>query len=158
MARYVILSFDDNSEADAFVAAVEQRLGVIFGKTPADKIGEVVFEPLNLERVFVRGLYMKPTIFCTCNKEGKWGRNDSWKRGTKFGLWVHNVCGKPSQAWAKGDHWYASLGKNLLPVSTQAPEWRGEGVSGHRFDQETKQWINVETGKVWDGKLPSGKS
>lgn len=147
MARYVVVSFEDNKEADAFIAAIEHPGFIIMGQAVDPTSSEATFQALS-EKVFVRGLYMQPTQFCECAEVGP------WTRGSKYGLWVHTVCKKPSKKWARGDHWFASLGKNLLPVSEEAPEWRGEGVSGHRFDAETKQWINVETGVPWGGKSP----
>lgn len=142
MARYVLLAFDNNKEADEFINAVGIEGGIFF-------VGaDTHFKNINPEKTFVRGLWARPTQFCECGGSGK--MRQGYARGAKFGWWVHNACGKPTKGWANGDHYYPALGKNLLPVSKEAPEWRGEGVANHRFDETTKQYIHVETGEVWD--------
>jgi len=159
MARYVILSFEDNNEAELFIAAVERNQaghhGHVLMAVPHPTLEDQFGVHGLSENVFVRGLYMKPTTFCTCAPSQ---RVDGYTRGKKFGLWVHAGCGKPARAWAEGNAWYAAIGKNLLPVSPQAPEWRGEGVQGHKWDEEKKQWISVTTGEPWTGKLPKDPS
>lgn len=151
MARYVILAFDDNKEADAFIAAVERANETgnnhVFYTTPHSTLPNE-YGMTGLVKAFVRGVYMRPTQFCSCADKTKGG----YTRGKKWGIWVHSTCGLPTKAWATGDHWYAAMGRNLLPPSPQAPEWRGDGVAHHRFDPVTKQYVHVETGEPWDGK------
>lgn len=152
MARYVILSFDNNAEADAFITAVESNRTssasqVFFTVPDVSEVQE--FRVVHLPATtFVRGLYMRPTQFCQC--EGAY--KGPFARGQKYGLWVHATCGKPTRAWAAGDHWYSSMGKNLLPPSPEAPEWRGEGIAHHRWDETSKQWLHVITGEPWNPK------
>lgn len=143
MARYVVVTFDDNAEAERFVASLAMD-AVFLGVPDAD--GEMTFGPL--AHASARAMYMKPTVFCDCSI----GRVDGFKRGQKYGLWVHTKCGKPTKLWAQGDRWYAALGKNLLPIDAERPEWRGEGVYMHRFDQATGKWIHVENGTEWNSE------
>lgn len=139
MARYVLLSFDSNNEADEFINAVSVEGGIFFmGK-------DTHFKHIDPEKTFVRGLWAKPTQFCECSGSG--AKREGYARGQKFGWWVHNACGKPTKGWARGDHYYPALGKNMLPVTPQAPEWRGEGIVNHRFDPTTKKYYHIETGK-----------
>lgn len=155
MARYVILAIEDNQVADALIGAIGRGGGhvLITTPTPLGDEGKQTFQIGPLKGVFVRGLYMKPTQFCACaDKSG------GYTRGKKYGLWVHSKCLKPTRAWALGDHWYASMGKNLLPPSELAPEWRGDGVAHHRWDPVTKQHVHVETGVPWDGSKSNAVS
>jgi hypothetical protein len=105
VAKYVLLQFDDDKDADAFVGETQQE-GLLVGT--------------RWPRVLVRAVYKKPTQFCKCTSE-----KPGYSRGKKFGWWVHAACGKPREAWARGDHWYDALGNNLLPLSDEAPEYRG---------------------------------
>lgn len=103
MAKYVLLAFDSDTEANEFVEAVQDRT--------------------SREEFTVRGVWKKPTKFCECTSGNI--KQRGWTRGKKFGWWVCDRCHKPSKAWAQGDVWYNSLGTNLLPVSHEAPEYRG---------------------------------
>jgi hypothetical protein len=69
MARYVVVEFDDNGEAQNFV----------------DMIG------LNGATMRIAAMYMKPTQFCACTDYS--GKS---RRGEKWGLYVHEKCGKPA--------------------------------------------------------------
>ena len=73
--RYVVLKFDDNDDAEAFVQLALR-----------DPIKE--YEAM--------GLFAGPTQFCTCT--GGRGRIHSWTRGQRFGWWVCKSCKKPSEA------------------------------------------------------------
>lgn len=96
MARYVLLSFDDNGEAERFVAAFRGG-SVFFSHTNDDGTGVYGYNDSTKSKV--HALYMKPTQFCTCATEGKWKRTEGFSKGRKYGLWVH-TCGKPSRlAW-----------------------------------------------------------
>lgn len=110
MARYVLLEFDDNADAEALVEAIDA--GIV-----------ISHEKRSFLKPRLRGLWMKPTQFCECKGKGKNTR--SFTRGTKYGLWVHSACKKPTRGWGLGEHWFVSLGRNLLPVSETAPEYRG---------------------------------
>lgn len=117
MAKYVLIAFEDDATADTFVEATQEN-GLVVGEGPN------VFTHMTPE---VRAVYKMPTIFCTCTV-GKGGRG--FTRGKKWGWWVHSTCGKPTQAWARGEHWFQALGRNLLPKTPQAPEYRGDGEFG----------------------------
>jgi ribosomal protein L37AE/L43A len=73
VARYVVVEFDDNDEADSFV----NTLGVF---NPSDDGSSM--------RVIAS--YMKPTQFCECPKP-----EEKSVRGKKYGLWVCRMCNKP---------------------------------------------------------------
>jgi hypothetical protein len=146
IARHVLLSFDSNEEAEAFVASVQKMQGALVAKTVEDGGTQIVGVQAS-----VRGVYMKPTKFCGCphSKDDKGSA-----RGKKYGLWVHAGCGMPTRKYAEETRWegtYSSLGRNLLPVDAEHPEWRGEGVRGHRWDPEQKVWINVFTNEPYLG-------
>lgn len=124
MAKYVILAFDDDDEADKFVEETQRRQGVINDMDcpcyPDDKA---------LIKADVRAVFRKPTKFCDC----KTVKHRGFSRGRKYGWWVCAQCGKPTVGWGRGDHWFLALGKNLLPISNIAPEYRGDGVFARSF-------------------------
>jgi ribosomal protein L37AE/L43A len=67
MARYLVIEFDNNDEADNFA--------------------EMTADGASMRVV---AMYMKPTQFCECpNPEEK------SVRGKKYGLWVCRMCNKP---------------------------------------------------------------
>lgn len=156
MARYLLLSFSDNQEADEFLAAVannhdvgdEKLHHVFYGipKDPADVKAGLTMHGLPTN-VYVRGMWQQPTKYCECTTRE---RADGFARSKKYSWWVHVRCAMPTRQWAQavGERLFLALGKNLLPVSKEAPEWRGEGVRGHTWDKEQKAWINVETGEA----------
>lgn len=145
MARYVLLAVSDDHLADELVEAVGRQGSFFFlGKDGHFRTANVPDDP-NSASVFVRGMYQKPTKFCECT-----GVDKSFTRSKKYSWWVHSACGKPTELWARGEHFFYSLGTNLLPVSTNAPEWRGQGVHGHNWNPDTKQWEHHETGEPWD--------
>lgn len=115
MAKYVLLEFGDDEEADEF----------------CQRFTEDVEERAKYQRVgiyaFVRAVYKKPTKFCECKGDM---RKRAFTRGRKYGWWVCTKCGKPTAAWGRGDHWFLALGRNLLPVDDGATEYRGDGVYG----------------------------
>jgi hypothetical protein len=120
MAKYVLLQFDHDEEADEF----------------CQRFTEDVEERAKYQRVgiyaYVRGVFKKPTKFCECIGDMK---KRAFTRGRKYGWWVCTKCGKPTPAWARGDHWFLALGRNLLPVDDSASEYRGDGVYG-RYRKE----------------------
>jgi hypothetical protein len=123
MAKYVLLVFDDDNEADKFVKATQEHVVTRYNYD-SDQTVECNFE--------LRAVYKKPTKFCECTGDM---RKRAFTRGTKYGWWVCNKCGKPTPAWARGDHWFLALGRNLLPVDDGATEYRGDGVYG-RYRKE----------------------
>ena len=140
MARYVLVAFDDNAQAEEFVNALTIKGGAFFlGKDNRMK-------DVDITKTFVRGLWMKPTQLCECPP----GPRRNYVRGAKWGAYVCTICAKSHPGWAEGQHLYTSLGKNLLPVSPQAPEWRGTGVVNHVFDEGLKNWVHMVTGVPFD--------
>lgn len=101
MAKYVLVAFESDSDADKFVAAAKVYA--------AD-------EKTNMSEVFgyVSAVYKKPTKFCECK-----GHSGPYTRGKKYGWWVHarKGCGKPTRWWADGQHWFVVLGNNLLAAA-----------------------------------------
>jgi hypothetical protein len=109
MARYVMLAFEDNDEAEAFVKAFQEtrtdqrteenhpteHLARLFIGIPADTTSGFTFRSFSGKGEVV-GMFMKPTLFCTCKAEGLWKSKDGFSQGQKYGLWVHK-CGKPVQ-------------------------------------------------------------
>lgn len=149
MARYVLVAFDQDKDAEEFVQSVGRRGGFFFLGTDGHFRTANVPEDPTTSNAFVRGVWQKPTKFCDCQPSSK-KQDRGYSRSKKYSWWVHKDCGKPTKLWASGEHFFYSLGRNLLPVSTEAPEWRGEGVHGHNWDEATKQWIHHETGKIWN--------
>lgn len=123
MAKYVLLAFDDDKQADVFVERTQELRAVVMDdrKYPDSTVTELPCD--------VRGVYRKPTKFCNCHGIKKRG----FTRGRKFGWWVCSQCSKPTVGWGRGDHWFLALGKNLLPISNSAPEYRGDGVFARHF-------------------------
>jgi len=89
MARYVLLSFDDNAEAERFIEAVKQR-DVFF--SAANPNGEGGSYGYFSDNVFTRAVWGKPVKFCECTNPG-----DNSVLGAKFGWWVHRPCGRPKK-------------------------------------------------------------
>jgi hypothetical protein len=111
MAKYVLLVFDEDEAADAFVHLIEQDSG------PAWKFMREQIKPQ------VRGIFKKPTKFCECTRL----KGRGFFRGKKWGWWVCSQCGRPTWQWASLNTLYGVLGFNLLPKSAKAPEYRGDG-------------------------------
>jgi len=125
MAKYVLVAFDDDKDADKFVEFVHNVSSVIIGFA-GDK------EELDAA---VRGVWKKPTKFCECT-----GGRAGFTRGRKYGWWVCATCKRPTEGWANGDHWQLSLGVNLLPISEAAPEYRGPGHVTHEGYEPKAIW------------------
>lgn len=117
MARYVLLRFEDNNDAEAFVTAAKAPNGVWFYESNPDAHALAVVEgnqdlyvmrPLDRAKVLVRGLFAIPTKFCECELRG-----DKGVRGAKLGWWLCRGCKKPRKG-----HWQKP--KNLL---VDGPQW-----------------------------------
>jgi hypothetical protein len=82
MAKYVLVAFDNDKEADNFV----EMLGFSWNSPTAT--------------VHVKGVWKKPTLFCECP-------NPDYKsvRGLSHGWRVHKACGKPRRGlWQSPDN------------------------------------------------------
>lgn len=95
MAKFVLLEFDDDKEAELFAMQ-----------------GGMLAERAGVDTMVVVGIFRKPTKYCDCKVKGLWSRQDGWTMGRKYGWWVHNRCGRPSKQWAEGMK--GSLGRNLF--------------------------------------------
>lgn len=92
MARYVLLAFDDNSEAEAFVEAATD--GQLYYTKPHPKLPNEVSVNLVRGEVSVRGLWGKPSKFCTCAITEV---RDNLVIGSKWGWLIHTGCRLPVQ-------------------------------------------------------------
>lgn len=86
MARHLVISFEDNGEAEEFMAALKIEGAVFF----QDK--EQHFKNINPKQVGVTGVFAKPTRFCQC--EGT-GEEIKTVRSKNYGWYVHVTCNKP---------------------------------------------------------------
>lgn len=137
MARYVLLRIDDNAEASLLVKLLRRWKGIMLTAEAGE--GEKDYEDTFVNTT-VRGVWAVPTEFCTCE-----GGPKSFTRGKKLGWWVCSKCAKPGKLWAEGHDWYRSLGTNLLPISDEAPDWRGPGHKQHPgYKEDVKKTAAVE--------------
>jgi len=83
MARLVVLQFEDNDEAEAFVKA--QHVLWSDEHTNTSKLRSAEFV----------GLFALPTIFCEGHGNSK---QLGFARGVKYGWWVCSRCGKPARS------------------------------------------------------------
>lgn len=97
MPRRVLVEFDDNDAAKKFV----ERVNGVYG------------QPTNDRDFRITAVWAVPTKFCEC--EGGRDKMFPFSRGVKSGWWLHVDCGRPTRRWAIGNHWFASIGRNLLP-------------------------------------------
>lgn len=112
MARYLVIEFDDDAQADALRAQIDTA-------TAKGKKFRVV------------GLFGRPKTFCSCYID-KTNMTNSRVRGAKFGWWVCTTCRRARL----GDHQannlilgagmdttITSVGVDQLEVSPRARDW-----------------------------------
>lgn len=110
MARYVMVAFKSNAEAERFIEAIQEG-SFIFPQTKVDD--NIVYGTVS-DEVYVRAVYAKPTQFCECRPEPNYAKE--FVRGVKWGWLVHTKCGKP-----KRNQWQSP--RNLLdPVDLATRE------------------------------------
>lgn len=85
MARYVILRFEDNGQAEAFIKSVQQN-DVFFSHKNEDGTGSYGY----IDKVRPVGLFAGPTLYCECPPH-----SETDARSQKYGWWVHRKCSKP---------------------------------------------------------------
>lgn len=73
MAKYLVIEFDNDDQADKMVAKIEG-------------VGSDTYR--------IAGIFKKPLNYCACPPREAYVRND-FVRGGKFGWWVHRICKKP---------------------------------------------------------------
>ena len=75
MAKYAILQFDNDEEADAFIGTLQTSL-------------------VTATTIRVVAVYKKPTLFCECENP-----SERSIRGAKWGWWLckNTGCGKPKK-------------------------------------------------------------
>lgn len=121
MARYVLLEFGDNDEANNFVGMLNGGdFDVRSAKGPAEA------SPAD-GSIRVLGVYFKPTLFCECPNPG-----DRSARGEKWGLWIHKDCGKPKRGNVQHP-------RNLIYTET---EW--QAMTPH---EKTNMYLGVREGQ-----------
>lgn len=86
MARYIVIEFERNETAEAFIKDWQE--------------GKEAF-PSNFSRIV--GIFVKPGRTCNCWDKDRINYGDKLKdvgisRGAKFGWWVCGRCGKPRKA------------------------------------------------------------
>lgn len=98
MAKYVLLSFDSDQDADEFVNIVQEGE---YPSSPNTRVGEV------------HAIFKKPTQFCQCTREQRRGK--VLQTGAKFGWLVCGNCYKPTKGGGQ-------VIPNLLEMDL--PPWR----------------------------------
>lgn len=125
MAKWVVLAFDDDKEADNFV-------NQILKANESQFEGEQVLATLPVP-TFVEAVYKKPTRYCNCVNDpsvklsGR--RVRGWTKGLKFGWYVCPKCRRPANY--QGRIW-ETLFRNLLtnPLE-QKDETNQKGLADH---------------------------
>jgi hypothetical protein len=89
MGRYVVIDFDDNKDAEAFLEGL--------------KTGHMDGHKLRQVSARVVGIFVKPGRTCKCPDAfrinyGDKNQQEGISRGAKFGWWVCTRCGKPRKA------------------------------------------------------------
>ncbi len=69
MARYIVLEFSDNKEADDFVESFQQ--GSVFFARPHPTLEGHFSQVRPHEPANIVGYYMRPTLACDCPHESK---------------------------------------------------------------------------------------
>lgn len=117
MAMAVLVEFDDDKKAKAFVEKVNGSYGLPSIQAHARGRKAV-------------GVWKLPTKWCECFETGVKRDISGYSRGPKYGWWVHS-CGRPSKFWSKARYrlWEA-LGKNLLP-GAQDPDMDPQVAHDH---------------------------
>ncbi len=118
MARYLVLSFDDNAQAETLVEDWWRAMQTL-PKDEDDKVNVRLLTPIQENDVecTIVGLVGKPTQFCDPSDDhlkgrGKTGRG--FTRGKKWGWWVCAICKRPTKGWAAGWKAVVGDGRNLL--------------------------------------------
>lgn len=106
MARYVLLSFDSNVEAEQYVRELAGA------ESPLSDNSSIV------------GVFGKPTQFCdtATHPHATTRRVNGFTRGTRFGWWVCAHCSKPKKAWASNLSAVLSQARNLLDEILEGKE------------------------------------
>lgn len=115
MARYVLVEFESNSDAERFVARTMEK-------------------ELKGAKYKIVGFFAKPRKYCQCPTPPEHERAQQTRRGSKYGWMVHTKCGRPRRE-------YSHSPRNLLdPQDTPANKisafihltgsWAGEEKAG----------------------------
>lgn len=92
MARYVLVEFENDKDAEEFAGAIERGQKIVYPVPHPEEEGEYnVHSPSGNYRV--RALFAKPTKFCECTLGAD--EEPVSARGKKWGWWVHRKCGRP---------------------------------------------------------------
>lgn len=148
MARYVVLSFEDDNEAEEFVKDAMQ-----LDDHPTFSMAVTAIDPGgNYEKAFdfkVEAMMQKPTKFCGTPggcREGK--RVVGFQRGKNHGWWICSVCGKPTQTWAQSIG--AVLGSSVDKLRDRmSQQMEREKANDEIEDYRTSRRMNI-------GRYPDG--
>lgn len=98
MARHIVVSFEDNNDAEQFIAALKTEGAVFFQDDKQH------FKNINTEKTSILGVFAKPTKFCQC----PYTEDMKTVRSANYGWYIHNVCNMPIPG-----HYQSAL-KNLM--------------------------------------------
>jgi hypothetical protein len=123
MAKYVVLSFEDNDKAEAFVKA---------GQSLEEHLAVAAIDPAGgwdgAYEAQVEGMFQKPTAYCESGGRHEGTRVQGWSRGKKHGWWVCGTCGKPSPKWGQSLAAVIGCGVNQLRDRITQREEREEAA------------------------------
>jgi hypothetical protein len=136
MAVQVILDFESDQEAKAFVSKIIED-GCASVQTGEDAGGDMdhgVYPVYTDFDCTVVGAFKRATKFCTCaNRTG-------WTRGRGYGWWVCDNCRLPTEKWTdNADRWRYALGINLVPAESGGIQPK----PGERGDHD------LDSPKIW---------
>lgn len=115
MARYVVLYFKDNAQAETLLEDWNDALET----SSQDEDGNVRVELLTPEQennveCNIVGFVAAPTVFCDPTDGHRKKKTQSgWTRGKKYGWWVCGICKKPSLIWGHSYRAVISAARNL---------------------------------------------
>lgn len=128
MARHIVISFDDNDDAEQFIEALKVD-GAVFFQDSSQHFKNV--DPMTCT---VIGVYAKPTQFCQCT----YADDMPTARSKNYGWYVHTVCKKPIPG-----HYQSAL-KNLIEAPNTSARTR-------------KMHLGVREGETrWPEPKPNG--
>jgi hypothetical protein len=108
MARAVVLTFQDNSEAETFVRTLDILQKDVYAESPSyDALPDVLGRLLATKMVdgccgvSIDAVIARPTRWCKCTptqkRRGRQKPLGDYTRTPKFGWWVHALCMKPER-------------------------------------------------------------
>jgi hypothetical protein len=138
MARYVLLSFSSNADAEDFVLEYQARL-----EGRSLDMSQPEYE--------IDAVYGKPTQFCTPG-DGHRGRRraSGYTRGKRFGWWVCAMCGKPEAPLKDKPLAVMVQANNLLEEIINA----GESVELNPVEGRPNAEVGAQEGPASSNEMP----